>query len=48
MRCAETDQVGLVAPIDGVNRIINCGVHDGKAAGRMDGCRLRARGADND
>src|SRR5258705_6345631 len=32
-----------MGPVDGVDGIIDRGVHDRKAAGRVDGCRLRAR-----
>jgi len=33
--------------VDGVDGVIYRGVHDGKAAGGMDGSRLRTGGADN-
>src|ERR1700730_19207018 len=48
MGCTKANQVGLMGPIDGVDRVIYGAVHDGKAAGGVDGCRLRAGGSDND
>src|SRR5260370_40215799 len=37
------NQVRPMGPVDGVDGIIDRGVHDRKAAGRVDGCWLRAR-----
>ena len=34
--------------IDGIYGVIYRGMHNGKAAGGVNGCRLRARGANND
>jgi hypothetical protein len=32
-----------MGPVNGVNSVVDCGVHDRKATGWMDGCRLRAK-----
>jgi enoyl-CoA hydratase/isomerase-like protein len=45
MGCAEANQVRLVGPVDTVDRGVYRSVHDRKAAGRVDSCRLRAWGA---
>ena len=37
-----------MSSVDGVDGVIYRAVHGVKAAGGVDGCRLRARGADND
>jgi hypothetical protein len=48
MRCAKPNRVGLMAPVNGVYGVIYRGMHNGKAAGGVDGCRLLASGADDD
>jgi hypothetical protein len=48
MRSAQSNQVRFMSSVDGVDSVIYRAVHGGKAAGGVDGCRLRARGADND
>ncbi len=46
--CAiEVDQVWPVCSINGVNRVIDCCVHDREASGWMDGRRLSARCAND-
>src|SRR5216117_1417596 len=43
----KANQVRVMGPGDGVNSVINRGMHERKVAGGVDGCRLRARRANN-
>src|SRR5258708_31913697 len=43
---SQMNQIRLMSSVNGVDRIVNGGVHEGKAAGRVNGCRLSAMGAD--
>src|SRR6266704_2167560 len=43
----KANQVRLMGPGDGVNRVINRGMHEGKAAGGVVGGWLRTRRANN-
>src|SRR6266478_7557096 len=43
----KANEAGFMRPSDGANRVINRGMHERKAAGGVDGCRLRARCANN-
>jgi hypothetical protein len=44
---AEANQIGFVGASDGIDRVVYRGMHDGKAAGGVDCCGLRAWGADD-
>ena len=47
MRCPKANQVRLVSAVDGVDSVIYRSVHDGKAAGGVNGWGLCTRGANN-
>jgi len=44
MRCPKANQVRLVSAVDGVDSVIYRSVHDGKAAGGVNGCEAVRQG----